>query len=57
MEQLGKFAVRHPLVIGAFFAVLAGFGTLNAYRAGVAVGEARVLAGDAARLASEALGG
>lgn len=52
-----ELAMRHPYLIGAVFAVLAGWSGFCAYRGGMAVGEMREASGDAARLASEALGG
>lgn len=52
-----EWVIRHPYLTGAAFAALVGFGAFNAFRAGLAVGMMRVLDGDAARLASEALGG
>lgn len=54
MEKFRGFATRNPKVIGLIFGVLAGFAGYNAYRAGMA---AALLHSDAARAASEALGG
>ena len=57
MEKLVEVIARHPLALGVVLAVVAGYSTLNAYKVGMRVQEIRQLSGDAARAASEALGG
>lgn len=55
-----EWIMRHPYVVGAFFAALAAAAAFNTYRAGYVVGQAGILDAverDAARIASEALGG
>lgn len=52
-----EWVTRHPELVGAFFAGVVAWGAFNAYRAGMAVGELRMMDGGAARAASEALGG
>ncbi len=54
MNPVQEYAVKHPQVIGLFFAFLAGYCAYNAYQGGIAV---QFLRGDTARTASEALGG
>lgn len=53
-QLLYDTAVRNPELIGLVLAVLTGFAAYNCFQAGMT---AAVIRGDAARMASEALGG
>ena len=57
METLAEFIARHHTAVGIGLAVIAGYSAWNAYRCGMRVQEIRVMVGDSARAASEALGG
>ena len=57
MEKLGLFLAQHPAVTGVFIAAVFAFSGWNAFQTGVTMERLRVLAGDADREASEALGG
>lgn len=56
-ERLATLMIDHPAATAVAVAVLMGWAGLNAYRIGLLMGEIRMLHGDAARAASEALGG
>lgn len=57
MKNKAEFMARHPVLIGAIFAVVAGFGAYNTFKAGMTYAGLRVAVADHARVASEALGG
>lgn len=52
-----EWLIRHPDFLCAFCCALAGALAAGVFDIGASVGAARALAGDADRLASEALGG
>lgn len=54
MNSFQRFSVAHPQVVAALFGFLTGLCAYNAFRGGMAL---QFLRGDAARMASEALGG
>lgn len=57
MENAGLFLARHPSAVGVLFAAIAAYSAWNAYKTGMRMQELRELTGEAARAASEALGG
>lgn len=57
MEKTGDFLVRHPALVAGVFAALAGVAAYNTFKAGMVYAQLRATAGEAARVASEALGG
>jgi hypothetical protein len=54
MNKFQAYSIEHPQVIALFFGFLCGYAAYNAFRGGMAL---QFLQGDAARAASEALGG
>lgn len=57
MEKTVDFLVRHPVLVAGFFAVVTGMAAYNTFQAGMTYARLRASAGEAARVASEALGG
>jgi len=56
-ERLVMLQARHPVATGVFVAALVGFAGYQAYQIGRVMAEIGLVHGDAARAASEALGG
>lgn len=57
MNEFAEFIARHHKAVGVFLAVVAGYGAWNSFQVGMRVQQIRELTGDAARAASESLGG
>lgn len=57
MEKFRELAVKNPKIIGLILGILAGYAGYMAYLNGMTVAEFRAAHSDAAKAASEALGG
>jgi hypothetical protein len=57
MKNKAEFMARHPVLMGAICAVIAGLCGWNAFQTGVKFAELRVMVEGDARAISEALGG
>jgi hypothetical protein len=57
MHKVAEFIARYPQAGAAIFAVIAGWGAWNTYKAGMHAQSIRCLVGESDRAASEALGG
>lgn len=57
MDELGQWIVDHPKVVGALLAVVHGVLAYKLFRLGFCAGAVRGVKAEAARVASEALGG
>ena len=57
MEKTRDYLVRHPVLVAGIFATFAALGAYDTFKAGMAYANMRTAAGNAAREASEALGG
>lgn len=57
LADLGQLQADHPRATGILVAFLLGFAGLQAFRIGYTLAEIRAFHADAARAASEALGG
>ena len=57
MDKTWDYLVRHPVLVAGMFAAFAFAGAYNTFKGGMTYQRLRTASGDAAREASEALGG
>lgn len=57
LDKIVQWQIDHPAATGLLVAVIIGSAGLHAYRIGFTLAEIRGMHGEAARAASEALGG